>query len=36
MLNYNPYTVGCQAGWRKYEHNPVIGEDGDFVSTIMY
>lgn len=30
MLNYDPLTVGCQGGWRKYENNPVIGEDGDF------
>lgn len=30
MRNYDPLTVGCQGGWRKYEHNPVIGEEGDF------
>lgn len=30
MLNYDPNTVGCQGGWRKYEKNPVIGDEGDF------
>ena len=30
MLNYDPCTIGCQAGWRKYEHNPVLGDSGDF------
>lgn len=25
MYKYDPLTLGCYSGWRRYEHNPVIG-----------
>lgn len=30
MKKYNSNLVGCQAGWKKYGNNPVIGGEGDF------
>ena len=30
MQNYDPLKIGCQAGWYRYEGNPLIGGEGDF------
>lgn len=26
MRAYDPGKIGCYAGWRRYEKNPIIGE----------
>lgn len=30
MSKFDATLIGCQAGWRKYEGNPIIGDENDF------
>ncbi|OAK75484.1 family 43 glycosylhydrolase [Lederbergia galactosidilytica] len=30
-MSFNLAKVGCQAGWEKYEHNPILGDESAFV-----
>mgnify|MGYP000507795425 CR=1 FL=1 len=35
MRAYDPGKIGCYAGWRRYEKNPIIGEQIGEVSDPM-
>ena len=39
MRAYDPGKIGCYAGWRRYEKNPIIGEQIgekiDFICTTV-